>query len=185
LRWPRCPSGPDLGCGAGYFALKLSWLVGPQGRVLAEDIRGLPLLFLRLRALLLNQHNVTIVRGEPDDPHLPAEGVDATLVANTYHELTDTGPILDHVFRALRPGGRLVVVDPSPEDASERAAHHHETAAAEATSPGGVRDHAPRRSFHRAFGRRRVVAGRGAKALSERMVPLRRTPSYVFVPTVS
>jgi len=89
-------------------------LVGPQGRVLAEDIRGLPLLFLRLRALLLNQHNVTIVRGEPDDPHLPAEGVDAILVANTCHELTDTGPILDHVFRALRPGGRLVVVDPSP-----------------------------------------------------------------------
>jgi SAM-dependent methyltransferase len=56
------------------------------------------------------------------------------LVANTYHELSRPGPVLDRLFEALRPGGRLVVVDPGPEahatEAREDGAHHHETPAA-------------------------------------------------------
>jgi ubiquinone/menaquinone biosynthesis C-methylase UbiE len=122
----------DLGCGAGYFALKLSRLVGPQGRVLAVDVRRLPLLFLRARALLQYRHNVTVVRGDTEDPHLPAVTVDAVLIANTYHELSDPRAILDRSFRALRGGGRLVIVDPGPEGSHESADHHETPEAAEA-----------------------------------------------------
>ena len=59
----------DLGCGSGYFTLKLSAPVGQSGRVLAEDIRRLPLMFLWLRTFHRGQNNVNIVLGEPDDPH--------------------------------------------------------------------------------------------------------------------
>src|SRR2546425_12486458 len=63
----------DVGSGAGYFALKLSRAVGSSGKVLAEDIRKLPLVFLWIRAFLGSQHNIRISVGDPDDPHLRSE----------------------------------------------------------------------------------------------------------------
>ena len=132
----------DLGSGSGYFALRLSAAVGREGQVLAVDIRRVPLLFLRIRAVLRGRHNVRAVLGGLDDPHLPPSAVDAVLVADTYHELTDRAAILDHAFRALRPGGRLVIVDPTPgagaEDGPETATHHYERPATAETELRGA-----------------------------------------------
>lgn len=99
----------DLGCGSGYFTWKLSSRVGDSGRVIAEDIRSLPLVFLWFRTVLKREHNVTIVHGEPNNPHLPKR-VNRGLIANTYHEFRDTRLILVHVYQSLAPGGQLVVV---------------------------------------------------------------------------
>jgi predicted methyltransferase len=107
----------DLGCGSGYFTLRLSPHVGAKGRVVAEDIRRLPLMFLWLRTLRWSPRNIRIVHSASDDPGLPAGGADAVLIANTYHEFTDSKPILAHVLRSLVPGGRLVVVDRRPKQA--------------------------------------------------------------------
>src|SRR6202030_473989 len=98
----------DLGCGSGYFTLKLSAPVGKNGSVLAEDIRRLPLVFLWPRTFHRSLHNVAIVHGEPDNPHLPVRGVNAVLIANTYHEFANSQAILGHVVRSLVSGGRLV-----------------------------------------------------------------------------
>lgn len=107
----------DLGCGSGYFTLKLSAPVGRGGRVIAEDIRRLPLMFLWFRAASRREHNVKILLGDPTDPHLPTH-VNAVLISNTYHEFTDSHSILVHVYQALVPAGRLVVVDREPKPAS-------------------------------------------------------------------
>lgn len=116
----------DLGCGSGYFTLKLSLFVGDNGRVFAEDIRRLPLAFLWFRAVARHEHNVRIVVGEVSDPHLP-ERVNAVLISNTYHEFTDSRSILAHVYQSLVRQGRLVVIDRSPRLArgamSETAEH--------------------------------------------------------------
>jgi predicted methyltransferase len=104
----------DLGCGSGYFTLKLSSRVGERGRVIAEDIRRLPLAFVWFRAAERGEHNVRVVLGKPADPLLPSR-VNAVLISNTYHEFTDARPILIHVYQALVPGGRLVVVDREPK----------------------------------------------------------------------
>jgi ubiquinone/menaquinone biosynthesis C-methylase UbiE len=106
----------DLGCGSGYFTLKLSVPVGDTGRVLAEDIRRLPLMFLWFRARQLRERNVRIIVGDFADPHLPQD-VNAVLISNTYHEFTDSHSILVHVYQALVPSGRLVVVDREPKAA--------------------------------------------------------------------
>ena len=82
----------DLGAGAGYFALKLSPLVGARGTVLAEDIRFESLAFLWIRRFLRDARNVRVILGTPNDPHLPAGAVDAVLIANTYHELSPQTP---------------------------------------------------------------------------------------------
>lgn len=104
----------DLGCGAGYFALKLAEAVGTTGTVQAVDILRLPLTFLWIRAHQRGLHNIRVVMGDPDDPHISG-AVDAVLVANTYHELARPGLVLDHVRRALVPGGRLVIADRGPQ----------------------------------------------------------------------
>jgi predicted methyltransferase len=101
----------DLGSGAGYFSLKIAPLVAPNGRVFAVDLRTQSLAFLWIRALLDGHRNLHIVRGRVDDPKLPMATVDAVLIANTYHELTAPDQILKALYTAMRPGGRLVVVD--------------------------------------------------------------------------
>jgi ubiquinone/menaquinone biosynthesis C-methylase UbiE len=121
----------DLGSGAGYFALKLSDVVGPRGRVVAVDLRKLSLLFLGVRAFLQGKRNIQIIVGDTDNPHLSTGDVDSVLIANTYHELTDPHAILRHTWRALRPQGRLVIVDrapPASEDPRESVGHHYTTA---------------------------------------------------------
>ena len=118
----------DLGCGSGYFTLKLSATVGQ--RRFWQRIRRLPLMFLWIRTFQSRQHNVSLVLGEPNDPQLPLQGVNAVLIANTYHEFTNSQAILVHVVRSLGSGGRLVVVDREPRAIEKwstgTSAEHHE-----------------------------------------------------------
>ena len=100
----------DVGCGVGYFSLKLAPKVAERGSILAEDILGESLRFLWIRAFLRHQSNIRIIHGSSDDPHLPNKTVDAVLIANSYHEFTKPLAILDCAFRALRSDGRLVVL---------------------------------------------------------------------------
>jgi ubiquinone/menaquinone biosynthesis C-methylase UbiE len=106
----------DFGSGAGYFTLKLSNTVGSNGEVLAVDLRRLSLSFLRARAILRWQRNIYTIVGEPADPHLSGRTVDAVLIANTYHELSEPREILRLLSQSMRPGGRLVVADRGDAD---------------------------------------------------------------------
>jgi ubiquinone/menaquinone biosynthesis C-methylase UbiE len=101
----------DFGSGAGYFALKLAPLVGPKGRVVAVDLRGLSLFFLAVRARLKGHRSIETVQPRERVPELGSSSADAILVCNTYHELPNPDPILKEFFRSLRPNGRLVIVD--------------------------------------------------------------------------
>ena len=120
----------DIGSGAGYFTLKLASIVGDKGNVLAEDILREPLAFLWFRAFLHHRPNIHVIRGEPDNPHLPEDQVDAVLIANTYHEFVHPRAILNRALNALHSGGRLVVVDrgplPGEEESGEFETQHHE-----------------------------------------------------------
>jgi predicted methyltransferase len=125
----------DLGCGAGYFALKLSAAVGANGNVQAVDILRLPLTFLWIRAHRAGIQNIGAVHGEPDDPHISGP-VDAVLIANTYHELARPGVVLAHVHDALVNGGRLVIADRDAESANPEHAIDPATVEAELRRDG-------------------------------------------------
>lgn len=120
----------DIGSGAGYFSLKVAPIVGEHGGVFAVDILKEPLAFLWIRTLLRHQSNVHIIHGDQDDPHLPEGQIDAVLIANTYHEFMHPQAVLNQVFRALHPGGRLVLVDrgpqPGDQESGEFEQRHHE-----------------------------------------------------------
>src|SRR5215469_2137499 len=78
----------------GVRVVKLAPKVAGHGSVLAEDILDESLAFLWIRAFLHHQSNIRIIHGDPDDPHLPKRGVDAVLIANSYHEFTKPLAIL-------------------------------------------------------------------------------------------
>jgi len=101
----------DVGTGSGYFLPYLSRAVGPSGAVTAEDIRADFLEFVRARAAREQLDNVEARRGTADDPRLEPGAYDLILFVDTYHHVVDRPVFLAHLARALRPGGRLVIVD--------------------------------------------------------------------------
>lgn len=104
------------------FSPRLSPLVGQNGRVYAEDVAEKRLDGLRKRIADANLNNITIINGSADDPHLPSAQLDAVVFLNAYHEVTNWDEMLRHVHAALKPGGRLVIAEPSPSMGEETRA---------------------------------------------------------------
>jgi ubiquinone/menaquinone biosynthesis C-methylase UbiE len=101
----------DVGTGAGYFLRYLVAAVGEQGRVLAEDIHPDFLRLVRRKITENRWKNVTAVLGTEKDPRLPAASLDVVLILDTYHHLDYPNEVLTALRRALKPGGRLIIVD--------------------------------------------------------------------------
>ena len=108
----------DVGAGEGYFTFHLAARVGATGKVYAEDIRDDRLGEIRSRAGKQKLTQIEAVRGETDDPRLPAEQMDVVLISNAYHEMRDYDKMLQAIFRALKPGGLLAIID-APAKAGE------------------------------------------------------------------
>lgn len=108
----------DLGAGGGWFTTRLARAVGASGRVYAVDVNPISLRELR-EALPKELTNIEIVRGEENDPKLPPAQLDAVLVVNAYHEFAEYAAVLAKVREALKPGGRLVLIEPAPRRAED------------------------------------------------------------------
>jgi SAM-dependent methyltransferase len=102
----------DVGAGEGAFTIPIARAVAPNGRAVAVDISESALDKLRDRAGREDVKNVDIVIGGIDDPHLPVDQVDAVLIHNAYHEMTEHEAMLRHVRAALKRDGRFVIVEP-------------------------------------------------------------------------
>lgn len=102
----------DIGAGDGFFTTRLAAAVGTNGRVLAVDIGASALRRLRARVAADALTNVDVIEGAVDDPRLPAGSLDAALIVNAYHEMTEHQAMLTNIRAALKPGGRLVIVEP-------------------------------------------------------------------------
>jgi ubiquinone/menaquinone biosynthesis C-methylase UbiE len=105
----------DIGVGTGYFAFRLAPKV-PRGRVLGVDIQPEMLELLRKAAKEHGVTNVEPVLGETADPKLPAGAVDVVLMVDAYHEFDQPREMMEAVVRALKPGGRVVLVEYRAED---------------------------------------------------------------------
>jgi SAM-dependent methyltransferase len=111
----------DIGAGSGYHTLRLSPAVGPTGVVYAEDIVESYISGLKREAERRGLKNVRIVIGKADDPGLPAGAIDRAVLVHMYHEIESPYALLWHLAGAMKPGGRVGVID------LDRATQNHGT----------------------------------------------------------
>jgi cyclopropane fatty-acyl-phospholipid synthase-like methyltransferase len=106
----------DMGCGNGFYTLKLARMVGPRGRVLAVDVQPEMLDLLRRRAADAKLGNIEPILGQPHDPHLPKGAVDMILLVDVYHEFSHPEHMLRALREALAPHGVVALVEFRAED---------------------------------------------------------------------
>ncbi|HJQ84267.1 MAG TPA: class I SAM-dependent methyltransferase [Candidatus Binatia bacterium] len=99
----------DVGAGTGYFARRFGAAVAPGGKVLALDVE--PGMLDELRRRAPDAKNVETRVVPPGDPGLAPKSVDVVFICNTGHHLPDRVRYYGNLRQALRPGGRLVLVD--------------------------------------------------------------------------
>jgi len=101
----------DIGAGSGYYVVRLSPIVGPHGRIIAEDVVPQYLRGLRRRVRDFGLRNVVISLGEPHDPRLSANSLDLAILVHMYHEITQPYGLLYNLVPALKPDARVGIVD--------------------------------------------------------------------------
>jgi SAM-dependent methyltransferase len=106
----------DVGCHEGYFTIKLSHVVGKDGKVYAVDISRDKIEKLKKHLEDRKIQNVAPIVGEENNPHLPSLTLDAVLIVDTYHEMDAHQEILQNIKEALKTGGRLVICEPISDE---------------------------------------------------------------------
>jgi len=123
----------DIGAGSGYYTVRLADAVGPTGRVFATDIQ--PEMLALLRTRLADRKiggNVELVQGTPTESKLPDAAIDLALMVDVYHELSQPQAMLRGLRDALKPNGRLVLLEYRKEDPRIPIKFEHKMSVAEA-----------------------------------------------------
>jgi ubiquinone/menaquinone biosynthesis C-methylase UbiE len=122
----------DVGAGSGYMTTRLAALVGPTGKVFANDIQPQMLRIIQGKAEAEHLTNVDLILGTDTDVNLPANAVDLALLVDVYHELWHPQEMLRSIRRALKDGGQLVLVEYRKEDPTIPIAPTHRMSVADA-----------------------------------------------------
>ena len=107
----------DIGAGSGYFSFRIAKKV-PKGKVLAVDIQPEMLALVEEQKAEDGVDNVEGILGRIDDPNLPPGSIDAALMVDAYHEFSHPFEMIAGIYEALRPGGRIFLVEYRGEDPS-------------------------------------------------------------------
>ena len=122
----------DVGAGVGYFTVRLARRVGPTGKVYANDVQPEMLAMLKERASAAKLNNIQTILGSEADPKLPKGTLDLLLMVDVYHELSQPQRMLQNIASALKPTGRLVLIEYRKEDPHIPVRPEHKMSVAEA-----------------------------------------------------
>jgi len=122
----------DIGAGSGYITERLAARVGSTGRVYANDVQPQMLQMLARRLARKKITNVTLVQCKIDDPKLPGESVDLEIMVDVYHEFSRPQAMLRRLREALKPGGRMVLLEYRKEDPAIPIRPEHKMSVSEA-----------------------------------------------------
>jgi SAM-dependent methyltransferase len=105
----------DIGAGSGYHSRLISKQIG-NGKVFAVDVEPIMLSYLKQRIAQENLTNIIPVLGTTTSVSLPSESIDLMLLVDVYHEFSDPFEMTTSMHRALKPNGKLVLVEFRAED---------------------------------------------------------------------
>lgn len=121
----------DVGAGTGYFTFLMAPKV-PKGRILAVDIENEMIADLNKTKNRSKITNVEPVLGTITDPKLAANSIDMALMIDAYHEFSHPREMMTNIVRALKTGGRVVLVEYRAEDPNVPIKPHHKMSIAQA-----------------------------------------------------
>ena len=121
----------DIGAGTGYMSLRMATRVAPGGKVYANDLQPEMLRMLRDNAANAKIGNVETVLGTEADPKLPKGAMDLVLLVDVYHEFSEPQKMLRKIREALKPDGRLVLLEYRKEDPKVPIRPEHKMSVAE------------------------------------------------------
>jgi SAM-dependent methyltransferase len=105
----------DIGAGSGYLSRRMARMVSP-GRVFAVDVQPQMVALLTELSRKPEYQNLVPIQGGADDVRLPPASVDLAVMVDVYHELAYPYEVMRSLIRALKPGGRVVLVEYRGED---------------------------------------------------------------------
>lgn len=120
----------DIGAGTGYYSFKIARRI-PNGKLYAVEIQDEMISQLDVRKKEAGDSNVTIVKGSERSPNLAANSTDLALMVDVYHELAYPQEMLQALHKALRPSGKLVLLEYRGEDPSIPIKPLHKTTVAQ------------------------------------------------------
>lgn len=100
----------DIGAGTGYFSFRIAEAI-PEGKVYAVDIQPEMLEVIAWRQAENNISNVETILGAEDNPHLPDHSINLAFMADTYHEFAYPREMMEGIVKAVKPGGRVVLLE--------------------------------------------------------------------------
>ncbi len=115
LQLRRGATVADVGSGTGYFTWRLADQVGPKGKVYAVDVQQEMLDLTRKTVAAHKLGNVEYVLASDSSTRLPERSVDLVFIAYAYHEFADPDATMASIRRALKPGGRIVIMEYAKE----------------------------------------------------------------------
>src|SRR5262249_43925041 len=104
----------EIGAGKGELSLLAARRVGPSGHLWSTEIDQDRVQEIRRRAEKEGLKNITVLEGAESDTNLPEQCCDVLFLRGVYHHFTRPVEMDASMFRALRPGGRLAVIDFAP-----------------------------------------------------------------------
>ena len=105
----------DIGAGTGYYSFRIAPKV-PQGKVYAVEVQDEFITALQARKKELSLTNVEVIKGSNQSPNLPAASVDLAIMVDVYHELEYPQEMLQAIYKALKPTGKLLLLEYRAED---------------------------------------------------------------------
>ncbi|GEO07393.1 methyltransferase type 11 [Adhaeribacter aerolatus] len=107
----------DIGAGTGYYTFRIAPKV-PQGKVYAVEVQDDFISALQTRKKELGLTNVEVIKGSNQSPNLPAASVDLAIMVDVYHELEFPQEMLQALYKAIKPNGKLLLLEYRAEDKS-------------------------------------------------------------------
>lgn len=109
----------EIGAGSGELTLAIARAVGPTGRVLSNELNKERLEQVRRRAADAGLQHVTAIEGKEKETNFPDECCDSIFMRNVYHHVGDPASMNASLFKSLKPGGRVAVIDFGPPPGAE------------------------------------------------------------------
>ncbi|MBN8822148.1 MULTISPECIES: class I SAM-dependent methyltransferase [unclassified Spirosoma] len=122
----------DIGAGTGFFTFRMASEI-PKGKVIAVDIQPEMIAYLNQGKAKSKATNVEPVLGTESDPKLKPSSIDLAILIDAYHEFSYPREMISHVATALKPSGRLVLVEYRAEDPAVPIKELHKLSIAQAT----------------------------------------------------